>query len=102
MPRRLTPTADVPIPRSAPLTERITATSRTGGTTVTVERYGPLRRAGRPIEWVRWSVAYPDGQQRRWACQATGSTQAALDGEFDRLERDLRADRQITDVTRTP
>lgn len=102
MPRRLTPTANVPIPRSAPLRERLTAAARTGGTTVTVERYGPLRRAGAPIEWVRWTVDYSDGSQRRFACQATGSTQAALDAEFDQLERDLRADQQITDVTCTP
>ncbi len=102
MPRRLTPTSDVPIPRSAPLRDRLTAAARTDGTTVTVERYGPLRRAGAPIEWVRWTVAYPDGRQRRWTSQATGANQATLDAEFDQLEGDLRADRRITDVTRTP
>ena len=95
------PTRNLPIPRSAPITHTITATSRTTGNTLTVQRFGPLTRGGGPIEWVRWSVTYPDGARQRWAKQYTGANRVRLAAEFDEIEHDLATDPDVTDLIRT-
>lgn len=91
---------DLPIPRSAPVRETLTAASRIGGNKITIERLGPLRRRGRPIEWIRMTLIRADGTRERWAQQYTGANLTRLSAEFDEMERDFRADRRITDVTR--
>jgi len=95
------PTRDLPIPRSAPLTHTITATSKETGNTLTVQRFGPLTRGGEAIEWARWTVTYPDGTRQRWAKQYTGANRDRLGAEFEEIERDFAADPDITGLTRT-
>ena len=98
---KTTPTRDLPIPASARPREVITGTSLETGNTVTVRRFGPLARGGAPIEWVRWTVTYPDGDRASWAKQYTGANLARLPAELDEIERDLATDPDVTAVTRT-
>ncbi|MBR7830769.1 hypothetical protein KDK95_30985 [Actinospica sp. MGRD01-02] len=95
------PTRNLPIPRSAPLTDAITATSKKTGNTITVQRFGPLTRGGEAIEWARWTVTYPDETRESWAKQYTGANLARLTAELDETERDLAADPDVINLTRT-
>ncbi|GAA1966489.1 hypothetical protein [Catenulispora subtropica] len=89
---------DVPIPRSAKLTDTITGTNAHGAQ-VTVQRYGPLVRGGKPIEWIRWERRNTDGTTQRWAEQVTGRRLRTIDTELDKIEADFAA--LATGSTRT-
>ena len=79
------PTSRVAIPRSAKRTDTISGTN-VHGCQITVERYGPLIRGGKPIEWIRYGRRNPDGTRQSWAEQVTGRRLTTLDAEFDKVE----------------
>lgn len=92
------PTRNLVIPRSAKLTDTITGTNAHGAQ-ITIQRYGPLVRGGKPIEWVRWERRNPDGTTQRWAEQVTGRRLRTIDAELDKIEADFAA--LATGATRT-
>ena len=90
------------IPRSAIVVETLTLTpSDPENNTILIERLEPKHtHASGPIQWLRWTVTYPDGGSDRWATRASGGNIAKLAAELDQLESDSARDPDIASATR--
>jgi hypothetical protein len=79
---------NLPIPRSAPITDTIIGTNAHGAT-VTVTRHGPDFPGGERTEWVAWDRVNPDGSRERWAERITGYRLKTLADELDKIHAQL-------------